>query len=115
MHIQLAKTRVNDYFNSTALNSHKLSMVTYPKALYKYIYNPDIEDDDKKHFRIGSALDSILTDPERFPEEFCVSYESRPGGLMGVFIDKLPSNLTEESDIELYREAYTKAGYKAKI
>jgi hypothetical protein len=35
--------------------------------------------------------------------------------MMGPFIDMLPCDLTPESDIELFKEAYDKSGYKSKI
>ena len=34
---------------------------------------------------------------------------------MGPFIDALPCDLTEDSNIELFKEAYDKSGYKSKI
>jgi hypothetical protein len=44
--------------------------------------------------------------------DFTVIDAKRPYGLLGKFIDKLPSNLNPDSDIDLYREAYTDSGYK---
>jgi len=77
--------------------------------------NPDSEDDDKKHYRIGAALDCLLTSKERWNEDFEVVDVSRPFGLMGKFIDNLPKNLTLLSDESEYREAWDKSGYKMKL
>ena len=78
--------------------------------------NPDTEDDEKVHFRIGSALDCQLTSPELWDEKFLVIEATRPMGFMGKFIDNLPSGLDPLlSDISLYQEAYDKAGYKMSI
>lgn len=74
--------------------------------------NPDSEDGDKSFFRIGSALDCLLTSPERWEEDFKVVEANRPYGLLAKFIDELPSGLTPDSDLELYQEAYDKSGYK---
>jgi len=77
--------------------------------------NPDMENEETKFFRIGSALDCLLTSPERWEEDFIVVDAIRPYGFMGKFIDNLPSNLTMDSPVEMYQEAYDKAGYKMNI
>lgn len=74
--------------------------------------NPEIEDDDKKYFRIGSALDCLLTSPERWELDFKVVDAVKPWGLMGKFIDNLPPGLSIISPNHLYQEAYDKSGYK---
>jgi len=61
---------------------------------------------------VGAALDCLLTSPERWDTDFTVIDAKRPYGLLGKFIDKLPSGLDENSDISLYRDAYTDSGYK---
>ena len=71
--------------------------------------NPDIEDEDKRFFRIGSALDCLLTSPERWEEDFAVVDAVKPWGLMGKFIDSLPMGLTIFSPTESYQEAYDKS------
>lgn len=71
-----------------------------------------MEDDEKKYFRIGAGLDCLLTSPERWDKDFIVVDVVRPYGLMGKFIEALPSGLTMDSPIDLYREAYSIAGYK---
>lgn len=77
--------------------------------------NPDMEDDDKKFFRIGSALDCLLTDPDRWIFDFIVVDANRPYGFMGKFIENLPIGLTTDSPKEMYQEAYDSAGYKMSI
>lgn len=77
--------------------------------------NPEIEDDDKKYFRIGSALDCLLTSPERWELDFKVVDAVKPWGLMGKFIDNLPPGLSILSPNALYQEAYDKSGYKMSL
>lgn len=77
--------------------------------------NPELENEETKYFRIGSALDCILTSPERWEEDFIVVDAVRPYGFMGKFIDNLPNDLKIEDDLALYQEAYDKAGYKMSI
>lgn len=74
-----------------------------------------MEDDDKSFFRIGAAVDCLLTSPERFNDDFVVVNVNRPYGLMGKFIDRLPPGLTPSSDADLYMEAYINAGYKMSL
>lgn len=106
----------NSYFTSPGLNCSSLKTIWRNPKWFKYQEdNPETEDEEKRHYRIGSAIDSILTTPNEFNQEFAVSYKERPGGNMGVFIDALPLDLNSESDGEEYREAYDKAGYKLSL
>lgn len=57
-------------------------------------------------------MDCLLTSPERWEYDFVSIDAKRPYGLLGKFIDKLPTGLTVESDISNYEEAYTDSGYK---
>jgi len=107
--------RIKNYYNSPHVNASLLKGLHNPKWIKFKRDNPDIEDDEKRHFRIGGAIDSILTSPSTFSEEYHVSYKERPSGLMGIFIDALPLDLTEESDTEEYREAYDASGYRVSI
>jgi hypothetical protein len=86
-----------------------------PKWVKWRIDNPDVEGEDAAHFRIGKALDTLLTDPDAFDDNFYVTVVARPKGLMCKFIDQLPLNLTKTSDTELYRQAYDTAGYAQNI
>lgn len=77
--------------------------------------NPDMENEETRFFRIGSALDCLLTSPERWDKDFIVVDANRPYGFMGKFIDNLPSGLTMDSPFVLYQEAYDLAGYKMSL
>ena len=72
-------------------------------------------DDDKLHFRLGSAVDCLLTTPETWNDTFASITVSRPSGYMPTFIGALPKGLKATSNKELYREAYEKAGYRMNI
>lgn len=74
-----------------------------------------MEGDDSVHFRIGTALDILLTDPDRFDSTFHVASSVRPKGYMCKFIDALPLNLTKNSSTELYKQAYSTSGYSQSI
>jgi len=77
--------------------------------------NPEVESEESNHYRIGKAIDCWLTTPEEFYNEFYGIKTEKPSGLMGLFIDKLPANLTLDSDSSSYEEAYTASGFKLSL
>lgn len=87
-----------------------------PRLTWLKLTQPELfEDEEKVYFRIGSALDCLLTSPERWDDDFVVGDVYKPYGLMLKFIVNLPSGLNEESPLELFQEAYDKAGYKKSL
>lgn len=64
---------------------------------------------------MGSGIDCLLTDPERWDEQFFISEGNRPSGLLGKFVEALPRYLTDSEPLEVYQEAYKAAGYKASL
>lgn len=65
--------------------------------------------------RIGSVVDCLLTQADKWDERYQVIEVYRPFGLMGKFIESLPKDLTPYSDIALFRDAYESSGYKLKL
>jgi hypothetical protein len=106
---------VKEYFASPRLNASRLKELHNPKWIKYKMDNPDDEDEEKRHFRVGSALDCMMTTPEEFDNEFVTINAMRPSGKMGFFVDNLPLGLTEESSKEDYVDTYNAAGYKAKL
>lgn len=108
--------KIEQYFNTKAISNSLLGAVTNPRWLKIKMDTPDTEDEDKVHFRIGSALDCQLTSPELWEEQFLVIDATRPMGFMGKFIDNLPPGLDPLlDDVDKYKEAYDVAGYKMSI
>lgn len=107
--------KINEYFKNDALSNSLLGLMLNPRWVRLRKENPEIEDDDKKYFRIGAALDCLLTSPERWDEDFDVIDVARPYGLMGKFIDNLPVGITMFSAESAYQEAYDNSGYKMKM
>lgn len=97
--------------NKEAVSVSRLKGLYNPKWIKWRLDNPDIEDDDVRHFRVGKAIDTILTEPGTFFEQYAVSGK-RPSGLMGIFIDNLPLDLDRKSAEDEYEQAYNIAGYK---
>jgi len=108
-------TQVENYFTSPRINVSLLKMLSNPFFLKSKLDNPDTEDDDKRYYRIGAALDTLRTEPDSFQDRFAVINADKPFGLMGKFIDALPPDLTEESPIEAFEEAYKESGYRMNI
>ena len=105
-------SKIKDYYASNRVSNSLLSALKNPRWLKIKIETPDVEDEEKKAFRIGSAVDCLLTDPARWDDEFAVSDVVRPSGFMSKFVDNLPCSLESTED---YQIAYEKSGYKIKI
>ena len=107
--------RIDEYFKNLAINHSLLKLTLEPKWLEFKLLNRDIEDEEKQHFLVGSAIDTLLTNPDNFNQLFMVWTFKRPPGLMAKFIDALPLNmmlLNQEQKDVAYHEAYIKSGYK---
>ena len=83
-------SKIKDYYASNRVSNSLLSALKNPRWLKIKIETPDVEDEEKKAFRIGSAVDCLLTDPARWDDEFVVSDVVRPSGFMSKFVDNLP-------------------------
>lgn len=109
------KDQIEEYFKSPRISNSLLGLINTPKLFKFFLDNPDIENEETKALRIGSALDCLLTSPDRWNNDFNVIDVVRPGGMMQKFLDSLPPGLNQDSDIEFYRDAYNKSGYKKSI
>jgi len=104
---------VESYFATSALSNSLLGAIRNPKYFReKSLYPEKFKDEDKIYFRVGSAVDCILTDFGRWDDEFTVVDIRRPADQMYKFIHHLPPNLTVMSDSSEYETAYAKSGYK---
>jgi hypothetical protein len=121
-----AEGRIERYFKSRAVNNSLLKRVEDPSWIKWHEENIQIENDDVRHFRIGRAVDCLLTDKENFNQQFFVFNVKRPTSLMLKFIDNLPlfalnEEIWHEDEFKrnintgLYLRAYSYAGYKTNI
>lgn len=104
--------RLQDYRKYPAVNISTLKQLYNPRWVKWRLDNPDADDEEKAHFRIGGAIDTLLTNKHEFNNLYTISDKTRPGGLMAIFIDNLPLDLDQDSDIMRYEDAYIKSGYK---
>lgn len=125
------RLRGETYFATKAVNNSLLSATSNPFWIKWKKDNPEADKEEFRYFRIGAAVDCLLTDPDLWNDKFFVFTQSKPAGLMGIFIDNLPLYaLNEENepihnkkgdlvsfkrDTELYQEAYDKAKYRIPI
>ena len=108
--------KVNEYFKNASVSNSLLSAIAdNPKWVKFRRDNPDLEDEDKKYFRVGSALDCLLTSPQNFAEEFHIVAAKRPYGYISTFVENLPTGLAPGCDLSLYQEAYDKSKYKSRL
>ena len=106
-------TDIKAYYKSKRVSNSLLSGINVPKNFKNKL---DFgENDSTPSLRIGSALDCLLTSPERWEEDFQVVDVEKPQGLMGKFIDKLPPDLTKLSELELYYPAYEASEFKLSL
>lgn len=106
--------RVRMYFESKAVSNSLLSSLQNPRFVRLQQLGL-IEGEDKQHFRIGSAVDCALTTPTIFNDCYRITNSSKPTGLLGKFVENLPPGLHVDSPLEMYEEAYKKAGYKKEL
>jgi len=102
---------IKDYRAHPAVNVSTLKQLDNPRWIKWRMENPDAEDEEKTHFRVGGAIDTLLTNKGQFNDLYMIGTLNRPGGLMTIFIDNLPLDLTENSPQSAYDEAYEASGY----
>lgn len=107
-------SKVVSYYKEPRVSNSLLNGINNPKLFREMqLYPEKFEDnDDKPYFRIGSAVDCLLTDGERFDKDFKVVNIQRPPEAMVKFIHNLPKGLSQLSSIEEYKTAYEASGYK---
>ena len=111
------KTLLNHRISISGLNLLAWNPIDYKRRI------EEPEESDAKHFRIGSAVDYILTGDDSFYNAYRVIQYSRPSAMMGDFVDHLIDILKNVDIAEIavddwlnyYMEAYSKTGYKTKL
>ena len=108
-----------DLYNHRVSISGLNLLARSPRAYKQYIENP--RDEESEALRKGSALDCMLTEPDKFDERFAVADITPPGGMMGEFVRVFLSSSTNainEQDQEAFEEAlktaYNASGFKTK-
>ena len=106
------KEYIDQYFKSKRFSNSFLRGIIKPHIFYQKMNQEDRDDGEKRHFRIGSALDTLLTrDITEFDKEYYIATVTKPRGKMGEFLDALPMGLHKDSPKELFQDAYNKANY----
>jgi hypothetical protein len=107
----MAKDLYNHRISISGLNL----LARSPRAYKKYIEDP--RDEESEALRKGSALDCMLTEPDKFNEMFAVAKMTPPGGMMGEFIKTYIHFINREDLTEdaVRRAAYDDSGFKIKF
>lgn len=91
-----SKDQINAYYSSPALNQSKLKKLI--KGLFEY--KKDDFDSDKSHFRIGTAIDVILTgNPGDFREQFLIMDIKYPTDAVKNIVDSVFKSIKNQSKI----------------
>ena len=110
------KTLLNHRISISGLNLLAWNPIDYKRRI------EEPEESDARHFRIGSAVDYVLTGEESFYNKYRLVHHSRPTGMMGDFVDHLLEIVSDKDIMNIaaedweifYHEAYTRSGYKTK-
>ena len=110
------KTLLNHRISISGLNLLAWNPIDYKRRI------EDPEQIDARHFRIGSAVDYVLTGSESFYNKYRLVVHPRPAGMMGDFVDHLLETVKDRGihDISVedweiyYLDAHARAGYKTK-
>ncbi len=105
------------YFNISALSYSSLRAFSIGPAYYKF--QQEQESEEKEHFIIGSGVDIMLTESDKFWDyyylEFSEKCDTIPTGQMLTFIDYITHNVDcGQISGDCYEEAYNYAGFKQK-
>ena len=105
---------------SNKMNEHVMSVsslnlfATSPKKYQQHILAPQRV--DTTYFTKGSAVDCLITEPEKFQQEFAVMKISRPSGMMGDLCKLLADYEEVNTDNipfdEIFDAAYMAVGFK---
>ena len=110
------KTLLNHRISISGLNLLAWNPIDYKRRI------EDPEQIDARHFRIGSAVDYVLTGSESFYNRYRLVNHTRPAGMMGEFVDYL-LELVKDKDITnipvadweiMFLDAHAHVGYKTK-
>lgn len=103
------------------LNAHRMSVSSLnlfahsPKLYMQHVLSP--EEVTTGYFSKGSAVDCLITEPEKFDDQFAIMSIERPSGMMGDLCQKLVqySSMEGAENVEfadLFELAYKESGFK---
>lgn len=86
----------------------------HPKYYYYKVYSKHKEEEDKSHFRLGSAIDTYLTDPSEFHKLFVKAAGYCPTEKMNVLCKSFFKHfhINKLSYEDAFLMAYQESGYK---
>jgi len=94
-----------------------LNLFAQSPALYReHILNP--QQVETSYFSKGSAVDCLITEPDKFDQQFAIIKTDKPSGMMGdlckYMYDYMQVNTDNLPEETLFKLAYQKAGFKLK-
>jgi hypothetical protein len=103
---------MDNYYKINAVSQSALTNLSYGPRYYKN--NLDKEQEDTEAMTIGSLVDCLLTEKDKFHEKYYISKFSKPSGQMGEFCDALFyfEHINKDHDELPESKAYHKVGIK---
>ena len=101
-----------DYYQIKAISQSQLTNLSYGPKYYRY--NLDKVQEDSDAMLLGSVVDCLITEPDKFNDIFYISKISKPSGQMGEFCDWFYHYEYEETHHDELPEgkAYHQVGFK---
>jgi hypothetical protein len=101
------------YRKHPAISQSKLGWLDQHPKYYRHKIHSRVKD-EADHFRIGSAVDCLLTDPGSWKETFYVIKDYTPSGMMKSLCDKFVelTIYSELDETQCFKEAYVYSDYK---
>ena len=88
------------YYSNKRISQSQLKLLLYNPKLFLEEEQPELYFEEKKHFVIGGAVDTLLTQPETFNDKYYVSsVEKKPSDTVKSIIHQVYDNASKE-DLE---------------
>lgn len=88
------------YYSNKRISQSQLKMLLLNPKLFLEEEQPELYFEEKKHFVIGGAVDTLLTQPETFNDKYYVSsVEKKPSDVVKSIIHQVHDNLSKD-DLE---------------
>lgn len=92
------------YYDNKRISQSQLKLLLFNPKLFLEEEQPELYFEEKRHFVIGGAVDTLLTQPETFNDKYYVSsVEKKPSDVVKSIIHQVYDSLSKE-DLENFEE-----------
>ena len=92
------------YYDNKRISQSQLKLLLFNPKLFLEEEQPELYFEEKRHFVIGGAVDTLLTQPETFNDKYYVSsVEKKPSDVVKSIIHQVYDSVSKE-DLENFEE-----------